>query len=309
MTKVKTSLHKHPNFNCVETHNDNLDNDKELINKFLLMLRSEKGLSKNTVEAYQTDLIHFAKSYSLISAVENDMRHYFNHLDLDHRSIARKISALRQFYHFAMRNKWMTKNPMDNIVSPRIKLPLPKILTKEEIDKMLEGALKKDFRLYTMLEILYATGLRISELISLRKTNFSYYEGHPILLVKGKGSKERIVPLNQKAHDALIKFIEGSKSLWIFPSFGKQGHITRQRMGQLLKELAIEVGIDPEKVSPHILRHAFATHMLHNGADLMMIKEILGHKNLSTSEIYLHVLPDDLKDLIEQFHPAKKMVL
>ena len=160
-----------------------------------------------------------------------------------------------------------------------------------------------------MLEILYATGLRISELVSLKKKSFSYYEGHPILLVKGKGDKERIVPLNQKAHDQIQAHLKtvGEKIPWMFPSFGKMGHITRQRAFQLLKELALGVGIDPAKVSPHVLRHAFATHMLQNGADLMLIKEILGHKNLSTSEIYLHILPHDLKELVEKFHPAKGM--
>lgn len=283
--------------------------DKDCLNHFILMLRFEKELAQNTIEAYEKDLLHFMQSYSLKSAVEDDIRHYLNHLSLDPRSIARKISSLRQFYHFAMRNQWMTKNPMDHIVSRKMKPPLPKILTKEEVEAMIEGAfLKKNFRLYTILEILYATGLRISELISLKKVNFSYYEGQAILLIKGKGRKERIVPLNQKAHTALLQLMETTKSVWIFPSFGKQGHLTRQRLGQLLKELALEVGIDPQKVSPHILRHAFATHMLHNGADLMMIKEILGHKNLSTSEIYLHVLPDDLKDMVEKFHPAKKML-
>lgn len=281
-----------------------MDN-KKAIHQFLLMLRSEKGLSKNTVEAYRSDLSQFP--HDLLTADESSIRIYLNAMELNHRSIARKISALRQFYHFMMRNKTLVKNPMDNIVTPKIKAPLPKILTKDDIEKLMEAASSKDLRLYTMLEILYATGLRISELISLKRTNFSYYEGHPILLVKGKGSKERIVPLNSNAHDALKRYLDMRISTWIFPSFGAQGHITRQRLGQLLKELAAMAGIDPEKVSPHILRHAFATHMLQNGADLMLIKEILGHKNLSTSEIYLHVLPDDLRELVEQYHPAKGM--
>ncbi|USO02741.1 MAG: tyrosine-type recombinase/integrase [Alphaproteobacteria bacterium] len=325
------------------------------------MMRSEKGLSKNTVEAYERDLKHFLSSWRspkgavaihngspqdfvprddvLLTLTEDQIRQYLNALTINSRSIARKISALKQFYMFLMRQKLIQKNPMDNISSPKIKPPFPKTLTKEEVEILLKAAADKDFRLSTMLEILYATGLRISELISLKTSNFSYYDDHPILLIKGKGGRERIVPLGETSHKQLKEYLVdmtpswrspkgavaihngsprrsaprddggGIRNTWMFPSFGASGHITRQRMGQLLKEIALSVNIDPEKVSPHILRHAFATHMLQSGADLTLIKELLGHKNLSTSEIYLHVLPQDLKNLVEQYHPAKGLMI
>ena len=290
------------------------------LDKFLMMMRSEKGLAQNTIDAYRTDLEHFFHHLNItpqsiderISDVTEDhIRYYVNHLTMSARSIARKISTLKQFYLFLLRHQLMKHNPMDAISAPKIKAPFPKILSKEEIEKLLEAAYNKDFRLSTMLEILYATGLRISELIGLKKTNFSYYDQHPILMVKGKGGRERIVPLGHKSHTQLKVYLAHhslSSRPWMFPSFGASGHITRQRMGQLLKELANDVDIDKEKVSPHVLRHAFATHMLQNGADLTLIKEILGHKHLSTSEIYLHVLPQDLRKLVEHYHPAKTML-
>lgn len=272
------------------------------------MLRSEKGLSKNTIEAYQTDLRHMPFDFFKVSS--QDILSYFNNLDLNSRSVARKMSALKQFYYFMVRAKKCVENPVEKLASPKMQKPFPKTLTKEECFILIEKAEQKDRRLHTMLELLYATGMRISELITLKRTHFSYYESHPVLLVKGKGNKERVVPLNNRSHQALQEYLEilNGATGWLFPSFGKSGHITRQRLGQLLKELAVEGGIDPDKVSPHILRHAFATHMLRNGADLMLIKEILGHKNLSTSEIYLHVLPHDLMELVQEHHPAKRIL-
>lgn len=281
-----------------------------VLNDFILMLKTEKGLAKNSVDAYKRDIQEFLdyfQSCPIQSINTDDVTNYFCILREKHgdRTVARKLSALKQFYLFLLRANFIKCNIVESITAPKISKPLPKILTKEEVDHLLHAAsLEKSKALYTMLEILYATGMRISELTTLKKTSISYYENHPIILIKGKGGKERLVPLNEKAYSCLQSYQKiPNKTVWLFPSYGKMGHITRQRFGQLLKKVALKANIDPDKVSPHIIRHAFATHMLQNGADLVLIKELLGHNNLSTSEIYLHVLPEDLKRLVEEHHP------
>jgi integrase/recombinase XerD len=231
-------------------------------------------------------------------------------------TLSRRLSALRQFYQFLASEGWSTHNPTETIDLPRRQHTLPKILSEEEVVRLLEGARAQTDpegrRLYAMLETLYASGLRVSELISLPL--MSFHPDRPFLLIKGKGGKERLVPLSGPSLSALKTYLTVRSSFlqqdkdsfmqkWLFPSSSKEGHLTRQRFGQLLKGLALAVNLDPGKVSPHVIRHAFATHLLGHGADLLTIQKLLGHADLSTTQIYTHVVTDHLKDLVNCHHP------
>jgi integrase/recombinase XerD len=228
--------------------------------------------------------------------------------DLSPRSVARHTSAIKQFYSFLHREKVIAINPTELLEAPKWQRGLPKILTQEEVSRLFDVAYQdqsvKGIRLCAMLEILYASGLRVSELTTLKKSCINNYNQYPVLLIKGKGDKERLVPLHEKAYQQIKAYLPyvSKTTEYLFVARGNKP-MTRMRIFQLIKALALKAGIDPTKISPHIIRHAFATHMLKNGADLMLLKEILGHAHLSTSEIYLHVMPDDLKDLLEQHHP------
>ena len=284
-----------------------------VIQHFIQFLKSEKGLSVNTVNAYQRDLIDLANFYeieNLADLTENQLEDYLSDAlrDLSSRSVARRASAIRQFFNFLKREKIISSNPAELLEAPKWQRNLPKTLTKEEIDRLFDVAYQdqsiKGIRLCVMLEILYASGLRVSELISLKKSCINNYNQYPVLLIKGKGDKERLVPLHEKAYQQIKAYLPyvPKTTNFLFVARGNKP-MTRVRVFQLIKALAVKAAIDPTKISPHIIRHAFATHMLKNGADLMFLKEILGHAHLSTSEIYLHVLPEDLKDLLEQYHP------
>ncbi|MEK7654829.1 MAG: tyrosine recombinase [Pseudomonadota bacterium] len=281
--------------------------------RFIQFLKSEKGLSGNTVDAYQRDLqdlANFYAAHNLEELTENQLEDYMSDLlrDLSPRSVARRISAIKQFYIFLHREKIISANPAELVEAPKWQRGLPKILSEEEITLLFDVAYldssTKGIRLCVMLEILYASGLRVSELITLKKSCINNYNQYPVLLIKGKGNKERLVPLHEKAYQQIKAYLPyvPKTTEYLFVTRGNQP-ITRMRVFQLIKALAMKADIDPTKISPHIIRHAFATHMLKNGADLMLLKEILGHANLSTSEIYLHVMPEDLKDLLEQHHP------
>lgn len=283
------------------------------IQQFIQFLKSEKGLSGNTVAAYQrdlTDLSNFYATENLEALTENQLEDYAaNSLrDLSPRSVARHISAIKQFYSFLRREKIISANPAELVEAPKWQRGLPKILSEEEITRLFDVACLdqsiKGMRLCVMLEILYASGLRVSELISLKKSCINNYNQYPVLLIKGKGNKERLVPLHEKAYQQIKAYLPyvPKTTEYLFVTRSNKP-ITRMRVFQLIKALALKADIDPTKISPHIIRHAFATHMLKNGADLVLLKEILGHANLSTSEIYLHVMPEDLKDLLEQHHP------
>lgn len=288
------------------------------------MLASERGSALNTLESYRRDLDDcgaFLKEKSIVleNAGPEALRDYINFLydrGMAASSIARHISALKQFFQFLIVEEICTQDPTSLLARPKKTKPLPKILTEAEITKLLETAAQdgseEGERLEALLEILYASGLRVSELISLEHD--SIIPGEEALIVKGKGGKERMVPLSSYAINALEKYLrirahfipQKGASKWLFPSYGKSGHLTRQRFGQLLKDLAIKAGIHPDRISPHVIRHAFATHLLNGGADLISVQNMLGHADISTTQIYTHVMHQKLQEVIQQCHPLSR---
>jgi integrase/recombinase XerD len=292
-----------------------------LVDSFLEMLLVERGASKHTIEAYRRDLVKFHKvlkqeGIAPDAATDTHIRFYLQSLydeGLGARSAARHLSTLRQFYGFLLLEEKRQDDPCSKISMPKQTKKLPGVLGEAEVAALLEEAScaesPEDLRLYALLEILYATGLRVSELVSLQDGSFQ--EANDWLLVRGKGNKERLVPLNDMAKGALIRylgvrrhFFKGQKaSPWLFPSASQEGHLTRQRFGQLLKDLACRAGLDPSSVSPHALRHAFATHLLSGGADLISVQKLLGHSDISTTQIYTHVLKGRLQEVLKTAHP------
>jgi integrase/recombinase XerD len=223
--------------------------------------------------------------------------------------------VLRQFYRFLLAERMRDDDPAGMLDSPKLGRPLPKVLSRVEVDRLIAAAQAKGAdggRMETLLEILYGSGLRVSELVGLPVV--AAERDPTMLLVRGKGSKERQVPLSDPARAAIAKWLrtraaslgEGEKSRYLFPSRGRAGHLTRQRFAQLLKEAAFAAGIDPVRVSPHVLRHAFASHLLEAGADLRSVQLMLGHADIATTQIYTHVVPEKLRALVEDHHPLAK---
>ncbi|MEM9585264.1 MAG: site-specific tyrosine recombinase XerD [Pseudomonadota bacterium] len=298
------------------------------IETFLDAQAAELDAAENTRLAYGRDLIDWAHwldrhEKNLETAQRDDVEDYLidcNTAGLAASTRARRLSAIKQLYRFAYEEGWRDENPAIQIKGPGKKKALPKTLTLEEVDRLLgaaqTSAKSKDDRLRNtcMMELLYATGMRVSELVTLP---VAAARGDPrMILVRGKGGKERMVPLAPAARDAVSAWIkrrdalqEASKrstataSKFLFPSRGKSGHLTRHRFYVLIKELAVAGGVDPSKVTPHTLRHAFATHLLAGGADLRAIQTLLGHADISTTEIYTHVLDERLKELVLEKHP------
>ena len=272
---------------------------------FLEALAAEKGRGKNTLSAYSSDLHHAENSIGdLLNASAQDIQNYLAHLPDKPSSIARKASSLRTFYKFLMLEKIITKNPTINLELPKRGRALPKYLSPEEIELLISssGDIKTSARLKCMLELLYASGLRVSELCELP---MSANLGDK-LLIHGKGAKERLVPMHETAQDALHKWLNirgETDSRYIFPTNSKSGHITRDGFFKILKKCAVLAGIDPHRVSPHVLRHSFASHLLAGGANLRVIQTMLGHEDISTTQIYTHVLPEKLRDTVENAHP------
>jgi integrase/recombinase XerD len=290
---------------------------------FLEMMAVERGAAANTLKNYGRDLERFetfarSRKESLETAGADDIAAWLGDLEskgLSAATAALKVSALRQFYQFLYAEGLRSDNPTASIDRPRMKRPLPKILSADEARRLVEAASGKDpkaLRLRAMIETLYAAGLRVSELVSLplaaRRT------GQAFLIVRGKGGKERIAPLGGAALSALEDYIavrerfltERAASPWLFPSRGKSGHVTAARFAQMLKDLAVKAGIEPSQVSPHVLRHAFATHLLDRGADLRSVQQMLGHADITTTQIYTHVAQDRLRDLVMKAHPLAK---
>ncbi|MCJ9430486.1 site-specific tyrosine recombinase XerD [Kordiimonas marina] len=296
--------------------------DAALIDGFLEMLAAEKGRAKNSLMAYRRDLDDFRETSNakLESATAEDIRAYL--ADLHARgmkpgTVARRLSALRQFYLFLYSEGIRTDNPAKNIESPRIGQPLPKVLSEADVDRLLDTAAEQaesgkvaDLRLHALMETLYATGLRVSELVTLPRRAVG--PDTALIMVTGKGGRERMVPLGTKARQALMAYIQsldasdGSPSKYLFPSSGKEGFLTRRRVGQLMKDLAVAAGVMPSALSPHKLRHAFATHLLAHGADLRAVQQMLGHADISTTQIYTHVLEERLKSLVLTKHPLSE---
>ena len=290
-----------------------------VIERFEEMLVGEKNLSLMSVKAYKSDIKEFLKySEGRINVSKIQIANYIEYLHSNNTkqaSIMRKISALRQFYIFLFDEKLVNQNPMVDIKLKNKNKPLPKVLSEDEMKFLLSYfETKSNPKLQTMLHILYGAGLRVSELVSLTKDAIIYDEEtrRYALLVRGKGNKDRLVPLNRLAVNSiqnyLIKLNQSSRlSQYLFPSRAKEGHMTRQGFAKLLKELAVEVGLPGNKVSPHVVRHAFATHLLAHGADLLSIQKLLGHKDISTTQIYTHVSNEKLKTLVESNPNIKKL--
>lgn len=297
------------------------------IEAFLEMMAAERGASRNTLEAYRRDLlafdVHLARDgCSAEAATRDQVRRYLGTMSANAAasSQARRLSALRQYFAFLYSEGLRGDDPTTAIDSPHRAQALPKILSQADIEKLIGAAREaaedsdEGVRLLCIVEILYASGLRVSELVTLP---LSAARGrNAFLLVKGKGGKERMVPLNRAACESVREYLKvrdefyspavrGSER-YLFPSRGREGHLTRRRCHQLLKALALGAGIDPDKLSPHVLRHAFATHLVEGGADLRSVQTLLGHADIATTQIYTHVASERLKATIASAHPLSR---
>ncbi len=275
---------------------------------FLEMLAAEKGRSTKTLEAYGRDLRMANQAIgNLSSAGKSQLQNYLASLHETPASIARKTSALRQFYKFLAAEKMITENPADGLELPKKQKKLPKFLTEHEVELLISNAgdTRNAVRLRAMLELLYASGLRVSELCELPTTAILGDK----LLIHGKGAKERMVPMHNGAQNALEKWLDlrgDENSKYVFPSISKTGHLTRDGFFKILKKCAVLSGISPNRVSPHVLRHSFASHLLANGANLRAIQMMLGHEDIATTQIYTHVMPEKLKEAVFIHHPMAK---
>jgi len=308
--------------------------DARLTNLFLDMLAAEQGAGPNTLDAYRRDLTDFSeflarRGQGFVSAETQGLRDYL--ADLDARgfkssSVARRLSAMRHLFRFLMNERIRSDDPAAILSGPKRGRGLPKVLSIGDVDRLLTRAKAltempeasplqrlRAMRLYCLLEVLYATGLRVSELVALPLS--ASRRDAAMIVVRGKGDKERLVPLNQASRQAMTDYLAAIEALkpdskknaasskWLFPSFGESGHLTRQHFARDLKDLAGSAGLAPRLVSPHVLRHAFASHLLHNGADLRIVQTLLGHTDISTTQIYTHVVEERLKSLVRDLHP------
>jgi integrase/recombinase XerD len=298
--------------------------DAALVEAFLEMLAAERGASFNTLAAYRRDLEDFREVCGRIAAASTEeVRRYLASLSergLAATSQARRLSALRQFFKFLVAEGIRSDDPTATAERPKPRRHLPMVLSVGDVDKLLEAARSAAaeaeltplrrlaaLRMLALLELLYATGLRVSELVALPHS--AGRAGRPLIAVKGKGGRERLVPLNVASHAALDLYREHRAALgrpdtkWLFPADSASGHLTRQAFARDLKGVAARAGLDARKLSPHVLRHAFATHLLSGGADLRIVQTLLGHADISTTQIYTHVLDERLKELVNKHHP------
>jgi len=293
-----------------------------LVDAFLEMMSAERGAAKNTIEAYRRDLSDYSGFLARNGAGPKDAAReqvvsYLAFLDaqgLSASSSARKLSAIRQFHKFLCADGLRADDPTRIVASPRARRALPKVLSIADVDKLLtlaEEAANAELstakhvsalRLYVMLELLYATGMRVSELVGLRRS--AVMRDAAYLTIIGKGNKERVVPVNDRARDAVRAYVETlPPGPWLFPANSEDGHLSRQVFARDLKVLAGKAGISAARVAPHVLRHAFASHLLAGGADLRVVQTLLGHADISTTQIYTHVLDEKLRTLVETHHP------
>lgn len=303
--------------------------DARLIDLFLDMLAAERGAAANTLQAYRRDLEGFsedlaARGRPIASATTDDLRLHLAGLGargFKASSVARRLSAMRQLYRFLYAEGHRGDDPASVLEGPKRGRAVPKILSVQEVDGLLAVAREagadaaapplqrlRAARLACLLEVLYASGLRVSELVTLPAS--AARRDARMLMVRGKGGKERVVPLNDAAKRAMAEYLAlltaarpDAQPKWLFPSFGESGHLTRQHFARELKALAAAAGLRADKVSPHVLRHAFASHLLQNGADLRSVQTLLGHADISTTQIYTHVLEERLKSLVRDLHP------
>lgn len=299
------------------------------VEQFLEMMVAERGASPHTFDAYRRDLddfLGFLGPRQLLNVSRADVESFLAHLSkggMSPRSSARKLSAVRQLFAFLYRETIRKDNPAATLEAPRQSRKLPKTLQAEHVVLLLHTASQDDtprgVRLQAMLELLYGAGLRVSELVTLKLSALQVRQGSTSvqadsLLITGKGNKERIVPVNAKARAALSRYLDvrhqflqpKQSSPWLFPYHRADGYVTRQQFGVLLKELAVKANLDPELLSPHTLRHSFASHLLEGGADLRVIQELLGHSDISTTQIYTHVAGEKLKKLVQEKHPLAR---
>lgn len=306
--------------------------DSLLIDSFLEMMSAERGAAANTLSAYERDLSDFAdfmagSGKTLLSADGPVIRNWI--IDMQKLKIApstqaRKLSAIRQLYRFCYSEGLRDDDPTGAIDSPKTGRPLPKVVSEADVDTLLLTAEEqisrattpatklRACRMHALLELLYATGMRVSELVGLPAS--ATRKDARFLIITGKGNKERMVPLGDKAKQAVAAYTQAlsessieKSDIWLFPSSGSQGHLTRQHFARDLKTLAGLAGLAANKLSPHVLRHAFASHLLQNGADLRAVQQLLGHADISTTQIYTHVLEERLRDLVESAHPLAQM--
>jgi integrase/recombinase XerD len=308
--------------------------DAKLTNLFLDMLAAEQGAGPNTLDAYRRDLADFSgflgrAGADFDSADTQALRDYLADLDLrgfKSSSVARRLSAMRHLFRFLLTERIRGDAPAAILSGPKRGRGLPKVLSIADVDRLLARAKAlteapeasapqrlRAMRLYCLLEVLYATGLRVSELVALPRA--AARRDARMIVVRGKGNKERLVPLNPASRQAMADYLAATDarkperaknagvSKWLFPSFGESGHLSRQHFARDLKELAATAGLAPRLVSPHVLRHAFASHLLHNGADLRIVQTLLGHTDISTTQIYTHVVGERLKSLVRDLHP------
>lgn len=306
-----------------------------IVGRFLDMLSAERGASANTLDAYSRDLTHFgnfigARYRTLEAATADDILNFISQMveeGLAASSRARRLSALKQFYRFLVAEGVRADDPSSMVGGPKREAPLPKTLTVDEVDRLLDtarrkveeshnGQRSKALRLYCLLEILYATGMRVSELVALPRS--ALVGDERTLTIEGKGGRQRVVPLNPAAQEALSLYLQefdiaasrdrrrsdgGNATPWLFPSWGQRGHLTRQRLAQELKILANGAAIEPVRVSPHVLRHAFASHMIERGADLRSVQKLLGHADIATTQVYTHLREGHLRRIVQEHHP------
>lgn len=309
-----------------------------LVDSFLDMLTAERGAAMNTRQAYWRDLADFSLylrdkyKREVVDASTNEIKSYLedlgnkihvkgkNRAQIATRTVARRLSALRQFYRYVVSENVRKDDPTSTIDSPKQTRTLPKTLAESEVSLLIRTAAQSggadSVRLVCLLEMLYATGLRVSELVGLPLSSIG--DDTQFLMVEGKSGRERMVPLSEPAQKAIKSYLDvrqqfigpddkGTQAQWLFPSrTSESGHLTRQRFAQLLKDLADEAGIEAGRVSPHVLRHAFATHLLSNGADLRAVQKMLGHADIATTQIYTHIIGDKAKKTVEDKHPLSK---
>ena len=309
-----------------------------MVDSFLDMLTTERGAAMNTRQAYWRDLADFSlflrekNKKEVIDATADEIKFYLDDLankihtkgsnknQIATRTVARRLSALRQFYRYLVSEDVRKDDPTTTIESPKQTRTLPKTLSEAEVDKLIktagQGGGADSVRLVCLLEMIYATGLRVSELVGLPLSALG--ENLEFLMVAGKAGRERMVPISESAQTAIKSYLDvrkqhiglddkGQQAQWLFPSrTSESGHLTRQRFAQLLKDLADAAEIDADRVSPHILRHAFATHLLSNGADLRSVQKMLGHADIATTQVYTHIIGDKAKETVEGKHPLAK---
>jgi integrase/recombinase XerD len=303
--------------------------DARLADLFLEMMRAERGAAKNSIEAYKRDIASYSDyladcGHGFGDATTDVVRGFLRHLSqkaMATTTISRRLSAVRQLHGFLLAEGLAAQNPAAIVEGPKMQRSLPGIIQTGDLAKLLDAAVErvatsqgsrrfKALRLRCLLELLAATGLRVSELVKLPR--HSVPRGEPFLTIRGKGGRERIVPVSGRAlavmQDYVLALEEAfeTPSKWLFPSHGRSGALTRQHFALDLKTLAREAGVDPTLLSPHVLRHVFASNLLAKGADLRAVQQMLGHADISTTQIYTHVQPERLRSAVEQFHPLAK---